>query len=61
MEEQKSVAGGSRILLSLASFVIIVAGLKTSASILVPFIFAIFIAVMGGPAVFWLKSKKVFG
>ncbi len=59
MEEQKSVAGGSRILLSLASFVIIVAGLKTSASILLPFIFAIFIAVMGGPAVFWLKSKKV--
>ena len=59
MGEQKTLVGGSRILLSLASFVVIVAGLKASASILVPFIVAIFLAIMGGPAVFWLKGKKV--
>jgi len=59
MGEQRTLVGGSRILLSLASFVIIVAGLKASAPILVPFIVAIFLAIMGGPAVFWLKRKKV--
>jgi predicted PurR-regulated permease PerM len=59
MAEQKSLVGGSRILLSLASFVIIVAGLKAAAAILVPFIVAFVLAIMGGPAVFWLKSKKV--
>jgi predicted PurR-regulated permease PerM len=59
MAEQKSLTGGSRILLSLASFVIIVAGLKAASAILVPFIVAFVLAIMGGPAVFWLKSKKV--
>lgn len=59
MSEDKSVAGGLRFLLSLASFVIIVAGLKAAAALLVPFIVAVFLAIIGGPAVFWLKSKKV--
>jgi len=46
-----------KYLLSLAAFVIIVAGMKASASLLVPFFLSIFIAIISAPAIFWMKSK----
>jgi predicted PurR-regulated permease PerM len=46
-------------LLILASFIIVVAGLKAASSILVPFLLAVFIAVICTPPMFWLQRKSV--
>ena len=46
-------------LLILASFVIVVAGMKAASSILVPFCLAVFIAVICAPLLFWLQRKGV--
>lgn len=46
-------------LVSAAAFVIIVAGMKASAQLLMPFLLAIFIAVLCAPLMIWLRSKKV--
>ena len=43
----------------LASFVILVAGMKAASPILVPFLVAVFIAVICAPPLFWLRSKGV--
>ena len=46
-------------LLILASFIIVVAGMKAASSILVPFFLAVFIAVVCTPPLFWLQRKGV--
>jgi AI-2 transport protein TqsA len=46
-------------LLLLASFIIVVAGMKAAGSILVPFFLAVFIAVICAPPMFWLQRKGV--
>jgi AI-2 transport protein TqsA len=46
-------------LLILASFIIVVAGVKAASSILVPFFLAVFIAVICAPPLFWLQRKGV--
>jgi AI-2 transport protein TqsA len=46
-------------LLILASFIIVVAGMKAASSILVPFLLAVFIAVICAPPMFWLQRKGV--
>jgi len=46
-------------LLILASFIIVVAGMKAASSILVPFFLAVFIAVICAPPLFWLQRKGV--
>lgn len=50
---------GTNILLLLASFVVVVAGMRVSAPLLVPLLLAMFISVIVAPPLFWLKSKKV--
>ncbi len=45
--------------LLLASFVILVAGMKAASPILVPFLLAVFIAVICAPPLFWMRSKGV--
>ena len=42
-----------------ASFVIVVAGLREGASILLPFALALFLAVMSMPLMFWLQLRRV--
>jgi predicted PurR-regulated permease PerM len=44
-------------LLMLASFVVVVAGMRAAASILVPFLLAVFIAVICAPPFFWLQRR----
>lgn len=44
-----------RFLFALASFVIIVAGMRAAASLLVPFLLAIFLAVICTSPLFWLR------
>jgi len=46
-------------LVILASFIIVVAGMKAASSLLVPFFLAVFIAVICAPPLFWLQSKGV--
>lgn len=48
-----------QFLLSAASFVVVVAGMKAAKDILVPFLLAIFIAVICAPSFLWLKRKKL--
>ncbi len=46
-------------LVSLAAFVVIVAGMKLAQAIIVPVLLAAFIAIISAPAIFWLEKKKV--
>lgn len=48
-----------RVMLMLAAFVVIVAGMRAAAPILVPFLLSIFIAVVAAPPMFWLKNRGV--
>jgi AI-2 transport protein TqsA len=48
-----------QLMLILASFVIIIAGMKAAESIVVPFLLALFIAIIALPPFVWLQQKKV--
>jgi len=50
---------GARFLLMGASFVIVVAGLREGASILLPFALALFLAVISMPLMFWFQIRRV--
>lgn len=58
MDYKKTVAANS-VIVSFAAFVIIIAGLKASTQIIVPFLLAIFIAVLCAPLMIWLKARKI--
>jgi predicted PurR-regulated permease PerM len=47
------------LLLTLASFIIIVAGMRAAQSLLVPFLLAIFIAITCAGPMHWLQRRKV--
>ncbi len=49
----------SNILLTMAAFVIIVAGLRVASPLLIPLLLSAFIAVISSPPLFWLKRKGV--
>lgn len=51
--------GAVPLLLSLAAVVVVIAGLREAAELLIPFLLAIFIAVICAPSVFWLQRKKI--
>ena len=46
-------------ILILAGFIIVVAGMKASSPLLVPFFLAVFIAIICAPGMFWLQRKGV--
>lgn len=48
-----------RSLIVSSALVIVVAGMKVAAPILVPFLLSVFISVIVAPPFFWLKSRKV--
>lgn len=58
LSKTSSVAANS-LMVSLAAFVIIIAGMKASTQIMVPFLLAVFISVLCAPLMIWLKAKKV--
>ena len=47
-----------RHLLSIAGFVILVAGMRAAEQILVPMLVAVFLAIISTYPVFWLREKK---
>ncbi len=52
-------AGRSFLWINLAAITIVIAGLREAGPILVPFLFAAFLAVISYPAVDWLTSRRV--
>ena len=59
MSADHESGGGFRVLIGAAAFVIIVAGMKAASALLVPFLVAVFLSVMAGPFVFWLRRNRV--
>lgn len=55
--EKKSQSG--RHLVNIAAFIIIVAGMRAASSLLVPFLLALFIAIVFASPFLWLQSKGV--
>jgi predicted PurR-regulated permease PerM len=55
------MTGLSVFLITAASFVVVVAGMKAAASIIVPFLLAVFISIICVPPLVWLKGRKVPG
>ena len=56
-----SAPGGYRALVGAACLVVLVAGLKAAAAIFLPFLLALFIAVLSLPLVRWLRRQRVPG
>jgi predicted PurR-regulated permease PerM len=50
---------GSRILLTMAAFIVVVAGVREARELLVPFLLSAFIAIIAAPPLFYLKHKKI--
>jgi len=59
MKEIVKQTGGFNILLAMASFIVVVAGMRAASSLLVPFILAVFLSVICAPPLFWLQRKGV--
>lgn len=59
MIEQISSTRGMRILINTAAIVIIIAGINLAQSVVVLLLISFFLALLGAPAVLWLKTKRV--
>ena len=59
MEGNSRRTTASKIMLVFAAFIIIVAGMRASTTILVPFLLAAFIAIISTPPMFWLQRKGI--
>ncbi len=59
MDRQTTLAPGLHFLLVSAALVILIAGLRTAAPLLTPFLLAIFIAVLTAPPLFFLRNRGV--
>ena len=59
MTEQNNSSHGMRIIISVAAFVIIMAGINLAQSVVVLLLVSVFLAILGAPPVLWLKKKHV--
>jgi len=59
MSEEPRQGNGRSVLVTAAAFVIVIAGIRVSAPILVPFLLSLFIAIISGPPLSFLKRKGV--
>lgn len=57
MRERPSSVGYSVLLV--AALVIVAAGIRAAADIVIPFLLSVFIAILCGPAVLWLHRRRV--
>lgn len=57
MKEISHRASVSQILLTVAAFVVVIAGMRAAVTIVVPFLLAVFIAIISTPPLFWLHRK----
>jgi predicted PurR-regulated permease PerM len=49
----------TRVLLTLASVIVVIAGLKAAQAILIPVLLALLLAILCSPPVFWLRAHRV--
>ncbi|GMQ96548.1 MAG: AI-2E family transporter [Gammaproteobacteria bacterium] len=59
MCNSEKYSAGSQFLITAATFVVIIAGIRSAESLLVPFLLALFIAVISAPGLFWLTRKGI--
>ena len=59
MTEQSNSQQGIRFLVIAAALVIIIGGINQAQSVLVSFLVAVFLAMLGTPPVLWLERKRV--
>ena len=59
MPEQNKSQRGLRFLLTAAALVVIIAGINQAQSVLVSFLVAVFLAMLGTPPVLWLERKRL--
>ena len=59
MDVQTGLSRELRIMLALACFIVIIAGMRAAAGILIPFLLAVFIAVIFTPPLFWMQNRGV--
>lgn len=57
MESTTGLSRQLRIMLACACFVILIAGMRAAAGILVPFLLSVFIAILCTPPLFWLQNR----
>ena len=50
---------GSPWLITLAAFVVVIAGMRAAEAIVVPFLLSVFIAVISAPSLLWLEDRRV--
>jgi len=46
-------------LVGLAAFIVVIAGVREASALVIPFLLAIFVAVVCAPPVFWMQRRKV--
>jgi predicted PurR-regulated permease PerM len=59
MEKIHRGSKGTQVLVTVAAFVIVVAGMRAAEKILVPFLLSAFLAIICAPPLFWLRRKHV--
>ncbi len=59
MFEQPQISPGVRVLLIAACLIVVVAGLRLAAGILVPLAAAVFIAIISLPALTWFRRREI--
>ncbi|MDH4202719.1 MAG: AI-2E family transporter [Phycisphaerae bacterium] len=53
------LSGPTRFLITAAAFVVVVAGMRAAIEIIIPFLLAVFLAIICTPALFWLKNRGI--
>lgn len=54
-----NIASRNSPLIRFAAFIIIVAGMKAAAVLVVPFLLAVFLSIICAPPLFWMQKKKI--
>ena len=57
--QEKRPDRGARFLVVAASLIVVIAGLQAASQLLLPFLTAVFLAVISLPVMVWLQRKKV--
>lgn len=57
MRPRPALPGVTVFLITAAALVVVIAGLKTASPVVVPFLLAVFLAVVASPPLFWLQHK----
>lgn len=53
------LSGPSRFLITAAAFVVVVAGMRAAVQIVIPFLLAVFLAIICTPALYWLRNRGI--